>query len=1182
MARRSLVLSASDGDGAPRGAAASRPADRGADAPRPSARDEAARCAAVEILRAGTMEDDALQAVLRTAGRLFGTAVPAISLVGAQRSWLRTPGTTELPELPRELPRAASCCDHAIRDDGVLAVEDITRDPRFSGLAELVGAGVRFYAGVPLALAPGLRVGALCLFDTRPRSLSQDETAALSDLAAIVAAQLRGWLDDAQRVGARRPDAPAPARGRSAGEPARRPGETERSVPRARDDARETGRQCGERSGPDADWHADRGAGSSDTEVGHWYYSLREGRTIWSDATYRIAGVAPSTRPWAIDDVRAACHPEDRERVARTLRAAVEEGAGGAFGSRLVRADGSVREIATRIVCEIDASGAVVGLFGTVVDVAGRARAEAARASGEARYRGLAEALPMMIWATRAADGVAIFVNACFHDYYGPIGPERAARTSRNHPDDSERMETAWREAAAAGAAYSLEARLRRSDGRHRWHKLVMIPIFQGGDARPVEWLGTALDIDDIVTAQRQLDETQDLLRIAQEAAQSGAWNWDMRTGLATLDPESVRLYGLPGEESVVLPAAAWTALIHADDRIPTWDAIRHAVETRQPYIAEYRIPGPKGDRWMHVRGRAIFGEDDRPYRMVGLHFDVTERRAAEMALKDATDAAETARRDAELASAAKTEFLAAMSHEIRTPLNGILGYADLLLEEPHHRPEDRRRLELIQGSGAALLTVVNDILDYSKIEAGQLDLDPIAFPLRGLVDDTVAIVRGGALKSPLAITCTIDPGVPAHAFGDANRLRQVLLNLLNNAVKFTPQGSVTLSVRPVGCSLDRGASRAADVMRFEVTDTGIGIPAEQHGRLFRRFSQVDGSISRRFGGTGLGLAICHRLVTLMGGEIDVESVEGEGSTFWFTLALPEQAAPAVPAETEPRAAVPATPELDAPFPRLLLVEDVPINQELCRAVLESGGYRVAVANDGAESIAAIEAAAAGGDPYRLVLMDVQMPGMDGLTATRLIRALAAPLRDVPIVAMTANVLPEQIRDIRAAGMDDHVGKPFKRAALFAVIERWCAVAAPGADTASGGSGPESTPARTAAATVAPAILDSGTFAAVRDTMGSERVRALLTLLENELQGRFAFGAAPGTPARLGVDRAQLATDAHAMVSAAGVLGFVGLSHLCREIEAACHGGRELGALVDRLAVLRTDTLGAIRSLRAA
>jgi signal transduction histidine kinase/DNA-binding NarL/FixJ family response regulator len=728
-------------------------------------------------------------------------------------------------------------------------------------------------------------------------------------------------------------------------------------------------------------------------------------------------------------------------------------------------------------------------------------------------------------------------------------------------------MAAAWATAVETGTGFSGQWRIRRHDGVYRWHKLSLIPIrLDPADGTVAEWLGTALDVDDIVTARLAVEEARGLLGIALDAAEAGTWDWDMRSGLATLSPESGRMHGLPdigGPHTIT--AAEWTALLHPEDVGDVWNEIRHAVETSTPYTAEFRV----GVRWLYARGRTMFAADGQPQRMVGLHLDVTERKAAEAALRAATRDAEAARAEAERASEAKSEFLAAMSHEIRTPLNGILGYADLLLDGSNIQNEDRRRLELIQSSGAALLTVVNDILDFSKIEAGELTLDPVVFPLVSTVDNTISIVSGSALRSGLTIESRIDPDLPNRVVGDPGRLRQVLLNLLNNAVKFTPEGSVTVTVQREGEGIapDGGPG---DVVRIAVTDTGIGIAPAQQDRLFKRFSQVDGSISRRFGGTGLGLAISRHLVTLMGGEIGVESREGAGSTFWFRLVLPRSAGEAdasvAQARQEPQAppSAPASGTVPTAQLRLLLVEDVPINQELACAVLESQGYAVDVAGDGAEAITAVGSAVVSGRPYALVLMDVQMPRVDGLTATRRIRALAPPTCDVPIVAMTANILPAQIEELREAGMDDHVGKPFRRADLFATISRWTA---PGARRAARTAEPRRT------APVDSAVLDAAVLTEMEASFGSDRVGALLDLLANELSERFL-------PSE--TDRLQIAHDAHALVAAAGLLGFVGLSSLCREVEAAAHAGADLMPLIRRLEVQRATALRTIRQLRAA
>ncbi len=416
-----------------------------------------------------------------------------------------------------------------------------------------------------------------------------------------------------------------------------------------------------------------------------------------------------------------------------------------------------------RGVCRED--GDAARLAGVLIDVTERRRAEDEVRRSELRYRGLAETLPILIWTMRVGDGQATYANAQFQAYYGPIGSDRAQRLARNHPDDAAAMEAAWTRAVATGEGFSGQWRIRRHDGVYRWHKVSLVPIrLDPADGAVLEWLGTALDVDDIVTARLAVEEARGLLGIALDAAEAGTWDWDMRTGLANLSPESARMHGLPETGLThTITAADWTGLLHSEDVGDVWNEIRRAVETSTPYAAEFRV----GDRWLYARGRTVFGPEGQPQRMVGLHLDITERKAAEAALRTATRDAEAARAEAERASAAKSEFLAAMSHEIRTPLNGILGYADLLLDEGHLGNEDRRRLELIQSSGAALLTVVNDILDFSKIEAGELTLDPVGFPLVSTVDAAVSIVRGSAIRSGLAIEARIDPALPGHVVGD-------------------------------------------------------------------------------------------------------------------------------------------------------------------------------------------------------------------------------------------------------------------------------------------------------------------------------------------------------------------------------------------------------------------------------
>ena len=376
---------------------------------------------------------------------------------------------------------------------------------------------------------------------------------------------------------------------------------------------------------------------------------------------------------------------------------------------------------------------------------------------------------------------------------------------------------------------------------------------------------------------------------------------------------------------------------------------------------------------------------------------------------------ARAAQARAQAANRAKSEFVATISHEIRTPLNSILGFAALVADDPTLSVENRRRLDLINRAGRSLAEIVGDLLDFAKVEAGRLDLVLTPNAPAALLRDAVAIIAPEAEAKGLYLRTAFEGDVEVPLALDETRLRQVLLNLLANAVKFTSVGGVTARLV---------AGPAEGDLRFEVIDTGIGIAPDVQSRLFQRFSQADSSISRSYGGAGLGLAISKALVGAMGGQIGVDSQLGQGARFWIALtAQPAQASPASDQAAPERVADRAA--------RVLLVDDHPMNRELGMALLTLAGCAVTTAEDGAQ---ALEAVKTGG--FDLVLMDVHMPRMDGLTAARAIRDLPGPAARVPIVALSADVLPEQIARCRAAGMDGHVAKPIRREDLYAAVAR--------------------------------------------------------------------------------------------------------------------------------------------------
>jgi signal transduction histidine kinase/DNA-binding response OmpR family regulator/CHASE1-domain containing sensor protein len=414
-----------------------------------------------------------------------------------------------------------------------------------------------------------------------------------------------------------------------------------------------------------------------------------------------------------------------------------------------------------------------------------------------------------------------------------------------------------------------------------------------------------------------------------------------------------------------------------------------------------------------------VIGEDGTVHGRSWFYQDITERTLFQNELLNARDAAETASR-------AKSEFLATISHEIRTPMNGVLGMTDLL-QMTEMNDEQQEYLKIIKDSGASLLVILNDILDYSKIEAGKMEIEARPFSPVALLNETSALMLGRAMEKQIELRIAIDEDTSLQVLGDANRLRQVLVNLIGNAIKFTHQGCIDLRLQVAE------RENATLHLRFDIADTGIGIAPEVVPKLFMPFFQADSSTTRRFGGTGLGLAICKRLIDAMGGHIGVESREGQGSRFWFDLILPQVEVRASPSAALTGGLARAS---DWNGCTVLVVEDNPINARVASELLEKNGLRVTVAENGALALDAYLA-----NPPDLILMDVQMPVMGGHEATQRIRALEAENssspRHVPIVAFTANAFDNDRVLAMDAGMDDFIAKPFREANFIATLARW-------------------------------------------------------------------------------------------------------------------------------------------------
>ncbi len=598
---------------------------------------------------------------------------------------------------------------------------------------------------------------------------------------------------------------------------------------------------------------------------------------------------------------------------------------------------------------------------------------------------------------------------------------------ARVHPKDREHTQRLMAHAVQTGEGATLEHRLKVGGRWTSWRATFRtLPRGPGvfalkGISEEITELATARDAArrgelKMKKAQRDAHANAQRLAVALESAEAGVYEIDHVSKTFWASPEFVKI---TGQDNATYQEATQLRFpgFHPDDLDHVRESFRrlHTGDS-QAGAFDARIVRADGEtRWVRISHHLKVGRNGRWLKAVGLIQDFDERKRQEIALLEA-------QRAAEAAGEAKSAFLANMSHEIRTPMNGVMGVLHLLKGEKLTE-EGRHMLEEALSCGQMLAELLNDVIDFSKIEAGRLELADEALDPRGLVEGVVRLLRPQADAKGLLLRLDADANL-GWVRSDPVRVRQALFNLVGNAVKFTERGSVTV----------RCTSPRTGFLRFEVIDTGVGIPAEAQGRIFQRFDQGDASTTRKFGGSGLGLAITKKLAEMMSGAVGFSSEEGLGSNFWLEIAAPAAEPVAETYES-------LEPVLDGL--RVLVVEDNPTNRMIATKLLESLGAQVATAADG---YLGVEAAQTG--DFHLILMDVQMPGIDGLEAARRIRALGGAAAETPIVALTANVLAHQRRAYLDAGMDGVVGKPISPGTLLREIARLSAPAPEAAETA--------------------------------------------------------------------------------------------------------------------------------------
>lgn len=904
-----------------------------------------------------TPPEPLLDSLTRAAAAICQAPLAMLNLVDGSRQWTKANvGLDAYTQMRRE----DSICTLVVESSEYLEIPDTRLDARVRAKPCVAGEPrLAFYAGAPLVTPEGHVLGSLCVLDRQPRAgLTDAQRSALKELAAAVIQSLLL-------------------------------------------------RQAAHRALQSSSEQMFRGL-SETCPVGIFHTDAQGGCIYTNPQWQEIFGLSLQEslgQGWT-----RGLHPDDRAAVFEVWDAVSRKGSDFDMHFRVVRPDGRVVPVRARGRAIRLPGGAPGGYVGSIVDLSDEVAIRRALQDSNDFLARAEQIAGVGGWRLDLRTRELLWTGQTRRIYelpadYQPRGDEHVRFFSPEAQQLIRRTVVACRD---SGESWDLQLPMTTALGRQIWVRSIGQIERSGGQATAL--VGALQDVTATHEARAALERSEERLHRALEGSGLALWDLDVAGETIYLSEHWSVLLGGEARETRCT-AQELLELVPMED-LPNIQAALAPVlrGSSSLYVVEHRVRRRDGALvWIHSEGRVAERDaQGAPVRMVGTNRDITRSKQAEQDLREARDAADAANK-------AKSLFLATMSHEIRTPLNGIIGVTKLMLDE-ELTPAVRRHANLIDGSAHSLLALVNDILDVSKIEAGQMEIERVAFDLHELVEDLANLYRLRATEKSLLFRARIEPGVPQLVQADPTRIRQVLVNLLGNALKFTTAGWIGLDVH---------GREEGDTYQLELTvaDTGIGIPTDVQPELFTRFMQADSSTSRRFGGSGLGLSIVRQLVDLMGGTVRVRSVPGKGSR--FTVSLPVQVAEEAPAvsvfQDLPAATQPA---------RVLIAEDNTTNQVVAFGMLRKLGYDdVTIAGDGVEACQL-----ALSEHFDVILMDCQMPEMDGYEATRRLRAAGCT---APIVAMTANAIKGDRERCVEAGMNDYITKPVDLKVLRTMMARW-------------------------------------------------------------------------------------------------------------------------------------------------